>query len=589
MWYKQSVKDRMEAMKLYRKAYPGFSYKEMVQHFNNGGEFGEPRKGPVAEPTPFEGSVGMMKAKMAYANEFGNPAAKRMVSPNPKTGMTPKGEGTHYMTSIDNYAVPLLQDKGGKNLEFNNNPLPSPEDIKFDNAQDAQYFAKHYKEVAPMMRNSQQHKYGGIQQFDNGGYKSEAEYKAHLLDPYSAEKRTAQIAWLKNNKPITYREDFKPGMLSNIPGLSSLASGNQFGLNRYEMYGPLGDLYRYYGGQPLAHNVLVESKNKPSNSKDKNAKYISLNNDPTFVNEILDNYKRVTSGNLDKGIENKLSNNSWAVSGYSSAGPNAHKTTKQGSEHHSNAIGRYTLSKGTDEKGDYISYYDKFDQGTGSGINPGEMLGLTKPFEIYDRIYIDSKTGKPIVQQHRYGGLQKFGDGGKKDNTNVVVNNGLPIKSLDILKQEHLKEVSDKNKRDVYLKSLRTQMDSIQNQALKTNNIFDQIAMRQTAGSIYQTLLKEKPELVKKELNTSESAGKAIIASSKYIFPATKPLVNTIEGMLAIKDIYNNPNMHNTANLMTEVAPFINNKYAKTYQLMGDYLTGEEIINPEKSNKPNKK
>ena len=273
------------------------------------------------------------------------------------------------------------------------------------------------------------------EKFDNGGYKSEVEYKAHLLDPYSAEKRSAQIAWLNNNKPITYREDFKPGMLSNIPGLSSLASGNQFTNNRYEMYGPLGDLYRYYGGQPLAHNVLVESKNKPSNAKDKNAKYISLNNDPTFVNEILDNYKRVSFGNLDKGIENKLSNNSWAVSGYSSAGPNAHKTTKQGSEHHSNAIGRYTLSKGTDEKGDYISYYDKFDQGTGSSINPGEILGLTKPFEIYDRIYIDSKTGKPIVQKQRYGGVQQFRDGGKKSvnnnllsttvrNDNMLYNNG---------------------------------------------------------------------------------------------------------------------------------------------------------------------
>lgn len=298
------------------------------------------------------------------------------------------------------------------------------------------------------------------QKFENGGYKSEAEYKAHLLDPYSVEKKAAQIAWLNNNKPITYREDFKPGMLSNIPGLSSLASGNQFGLNRYEMYGPLGDLYRYYGGQPLAHNVLVESKNKPSNSKDKNAKYISLNNDPTFVNEILDNYKRVSSGNLDKGIENKLSNNSWAVSGYSSAGPNAHKTTKQGSEYHSNAIGRYTLSKGTDEKGDYISYYDKFDQGTGSGINPGEMLGLTKPFEIYDRIYIDSKTGKPIVQHHKYGGIQKFGDGGTKNKPKIDFesfrrkpSNSFPTSQIEA--EEMLKQTSKVTKQTKYQQTVK--------------------------------------------------------------------------------------------------------------------------------------
>lgn len=193
---------------------------------------------------------------------------------------------------------------------------------------------------------------------------------------------------------ITGRKDFSPGILSNVPGLSSLASGNQPGYNRHEKYSPLGDLYRYYGGLPLEHNVLMDSQYKPTDSKNKNAKYISLNRDPAFVNEVLDNYKRVASGKLDKG-ESKLGDNNWQVSGYSSAGKDAHKTTKQGSEHHSNAIGRYTLGKGKDEKGEYISYYDKFDQATGLGINPGELLGLTKPFEIYDRIYIDSKTGKP--------------------------------------------------------------------------------------------------------------------------------------------------------------------------------------------------
>ena len=200
-------------------------------------------------------------------------------------------------------------------------------------------------------------------------------------------------------KPITTREDFDPSVLSNIPGLTSLASGNQPGYNRQEQYGPLGDLYRYYGGQPLEHDVLVESQNKPSTSKDKNAKYISLNHDREFVNEVLDNYERVSSGKLDKGIESKLNDNSWSVSGYSSAGKDAHKTKKQGSEHHSNAIGRYTLGKGKDKKGEYISYYDKFDQGTGDSLNPGEALGLTKPFEIYDRIYL-----KDVNRKYQMGG-----------------------------------------------------------------------------------------------------------------------------------------------------------------------------------------
>jgi len=195
-------------------------------------------------------------------------------------------------------------------------------------------------------------------------------------------------------KTIKNRKDFKPGFLNLIPGLSSFASGNQPGYNRHEQYGQLGDLYRYYGGIPLKHNVLEESMNKPTKSKDKNAKYISLNKDPEFINEVLENYKRVSSGKLSPKLEKQLDPNNWSVSGYSSGKEQLHRTKKQGSKHHSNAIGRYILGRDKDEKGDYISYYDKFDQGTGSGMNLGEMLGVTKPFEIYDRIYLENNDVK---------------------------------------------------------------------------------------------------------------------------------------------------------------------------------------------------
>ena len=100
-----------------------------------------------------EGKTGMMKARMALDAHFGNPAAKRMVSANPKTGMTPEGIGTHYMTSMGNYAVPLLQDFGGANLRLVDGMTPSKEDMRFESPEDAEYFAQHYKEIAPMMRN----------------------------------------------------------------------------------------------------------------------------------------------------------------------------------------------------------------------------------------------------------------------------------------------------------------------------------------------------------------------------------------------------------------------------------------------------
>jgi hypothetical protein len=115
--------------------------------------------------------TGMMKARMALANEFGNNSAKRMVSPNPKTGMTPDGIGTHYMASMGNDAVPLLQDTGKEQLEFIQNPKYNPkEDIRFDSPQDAQYFAQHYKKIAPMMKSNIFQDGGNL--FKDGGEKT---------------------------------------------------------------------------------------------------------------------------------------------------------------------------------------------------------------------------------------------------------------------------------------------------------------------------------------------------------------------------------------------------------------------------------
>ena len=102
---------------------------------------------------------GMIKARIALGNEFGNPSAKRMVSPNPKTGTVPgKGQGTHYMGSYGNRAVTGLRDKGGNNLEYTEDFSPNEEDMYFDSNEDAETFAKKYKQVAPMMRT-----------FENGG------------------------------------------------------------------------------------------------------------------------------------------------------------------------------------------------------------------------------------------------------------------------------------------------------------------------------------------------------------------------------------------------------------------------------------
>ena len=56
---------------------------------------------------------------------------------------------THYMASMDNYAVPLVQEEyiGGP-LNYNDNPPPSSSDFKFDSDDKANYFAKKYKNAS---------------------------------------------------------------------------------------------------------------------------------------------------------------------------------------------------------------------------------------------------------------------------------------------------------------------------------------------------------------------------------------------------------------------------------------------------------
>jgi hypothetical protein len=136
-------------------------------------------------PRALDTKVGMMKARMAYGNEFGNPAAERMVSPNPNTyDFGNNTTGTHYMSSYGNYAIPELQEVNGK-MEWLDNPKAGTEKMKFDSEADARYFAENYKDVAPMMRNYKANG-GWLDSFDEGGHVHPHEDSQYSLPTYSS-------------------------------------------------------------------------------------------------------------------------------------------------------------------------------------------------------------------------------------------------------------------------------------------------------------------------------------------------------------------------------------------------------------------
>ena len=55
----------------------------------------------------------------------------------------------------------------------------------------------------------------------------------------------------------------------------------------------------------------------------------------------------------------------------------------------------FTMALGEDERGSYIAYYDKWDL-TSSFSESVAIRGVGKPFEIYDRLYYNPQTFKPL-------------------------------------------------------------------------------------------------------------------------------------------------------------------------------------------------
>lgn len=141
----------------------------------------------AATEEPVLGMQGMMKSKMATASAMNNPSAKRMGQLYPQSYIFTGSEdprvesgerGTHFMSSMGEYAVPFIQQQGSR-LQYNPNAnYRDKEAIKFDNNADAEYFAEHYKDVAPMMRSADQYKNGGwLNQYKEGGKAGKKQWK----------------------------------------------------------------------------------------------------------------------------------------------------------------------------------------------------------------------------------------------------------------------------------------------------------------------------------------------------------------------------------------------------------------------------
>ena len=157
-----SLQDKLNAYRDWRENTP--EGQAVIDSHNEEGEYNIPLPEHLQDYTN-----AMMKSKLAYANEFGNPAAKRMINLPDNPYQFDNGDtGTHYMASMDNYAVPQIQDENGQLVLGDYDPS-SREAMRFDSDEDARYFAEHYKDVAPGFINAKLTS-NEIEEYAKGGY-----------------------------------------------------------------------------------------------------------------------------------------------------------------------------------------------------------------------------------------------------------------------------------------------------------------------------------------------------------------------------------------------------------------------------------
>ena len=172
---------------------------------------------------------------------------------------------------------------------------------------------------------------------------------------------------------------------------------------------------------------VIDSQYKPSFSKDKDAKYKTLTlryaDRAALMLMATQGAEDISDYSIEKG------NITPVFANYDKYRDVYREPMNIGDTRVTGALRRYfgphTISVGLDPyKGEYVSYYDKWDLAPFSGNGEDESRGLGTPIEFYDRIYYDDYYGvdsRPQNPDEFYGGYitptiitaKRKADGGK--------------------------------------------------------------------------------------------------------------------------------------------------------------------------------
>lgn len=157
------------------------------------------------------------------------------------------------------------------------------------------------------------------------------------------------------------------------------------------------EAWRLALGLPTKSKYISPSKYRPTKASDPNAQYYSLNNvyDPQ---KLIDAYIQKAQGKPGQTVQMD------ALSPYI-INQDMMTTDNEIPFTQTDPLQKFSLSQGEDERGRYISIYDKYD------FNVPHMDDVVygsnrKPYEFYDRFYYKKDAaGKPVyVKQKKQGG-----------------------------------------------------------------------------------------------------------------------------------------------------------------------------------------
>jgi len=175
------------------------------------------------------------------------------------------------------------------------------------------------------------------------------------------------------------------------------------------------DMWKYALGTSDSLEHFETSPYSPASSKDPNAVYHRAKNIDRQA--FLNNAKEYLGSNesivTKQGLPLSVVNEGFRDV-YSDENPDDEKLK------FSDAMGRYTIGRGSDDKGNYISYYDKWDL-----ANPIANKVLKRQPEIYDRVYYEEDD------LGNYNLIDEFKCGGKVKKPRIMRNGGAQIDTVN--------------------------------------------------------------------------------------------------------------------------------------------------------------